>query len=812
MFMKWTPLLISLLLFVPYMDLGHGDSNIINIHGEKILAFPAGAEVNVKVLDGKVEVKKFCGMFHGERSIIVCLRSEEGKVRIEHKSAAPSPQLYRFLIICPDGWKDAVQPLLKQREEHGMPGIAVGLEEIYDGKYFAVEGRDDAEKIKYFIKNAIENWGVEYVLLVGGRKIGMDERWWLPVRYAYLNDRSSSWEYERRFISDLYYADIYDGNGEFSSWDSNGNGYFAEYDHEVGGKKLRDDVDLFPDVYLGRIPARSRIELERVVKNMVEYENNPSPEFNNVVLCGGDLYLHDPWDVAEGEHMLDAIAGKMKGYAIEKIYASQELNARKINEAINSGAGFVFFEGAGNHHLWATHPKDDEKWIFYYERNILQLRNKYLPIVMTSGARLGEFNKTRECFNWFFVAKGKAVASVGSTGLCWIGHGPNITTMFLGNLHLRMAEKMGKRITIGEAWGESIVEYLCNFSWDGVANAFHMKAAEELEIFGDPALKIGGYEVHEKILFPNHILHVGGSGYGNYSHIQDALDDAMDGDTILVHPGIYKENLSIEKSVRMVGENATIKTRGIAVYADDVTIDNFSIAGYGAGNGIICHGNHVFITNNEMHGFNNSIFVYGDECFINDNIVRNSRCGVWLNGSRRVEIENNTIKDIWYGVWGEKACNTSITHNNFSYNHWYAVWMEGQSGLIQSNTFIHNWYSVYFYNSAHFTLEANKIRSNIHGLQFVNSSFNIIRENVIERNEHYGIYFGWRSNGNSITGNDFINNAQNARDDGKNAWDRNYWSDYIGLKFRILYLLHFPHYIPSLSFDWHPAISPQNIY
>jgi len=177
-----------------------------------------------------------------------------------------------------------------------------------------------------------------------------------------------------------------------------------------------------------------------------------------------------------------------------------------------------------------------------------------------------------------------------------------------------------------------------------------------------------------------------------------------------------------------------------------------------------------------------------------------------------VEIENNTIKDIWYGVWGEKACNTSITHNNFSYNHWYAVWMEGQSGLIQSNTFIHNWYSVYFYNSAHFTLEGNKIRSNIHGPQFVNSSFNIIRENVIERNEHYGIYFGWRSNGNSITGNDFINNAQNARDDGKNAWDGNYWSDYMGLKYRILYLLHIPHYIPSLSFDWHPAISPQNIY
>mgnify|MGYP001636576991 CR=1 FL=1 len=37
-------------------------------------------------------------------------------------------------------------------------------------------------------------------------------------------------------------------------------------------------------------------------------------------------------------------------------------------------------------------------------------------------------------------------------------------------------------------------------------------------------------------------LYVGGAGPGNYTTIQDAIDDASDGDTIVVYPGIYYEH------------------------------------------------------------------------------------------------------------------------------------------------------------------------------------------------------------------------------------------------------------------------------
>ena len=437
----------------------------------------------------------------------------------------------------------------------------------------------------------------------------------------------------------------------------------------------------------------------------------------------------------------------------------------------------------------------------------MQLRNEYKPVVLTSGAHLGQFNKSRECFNWFFVSKGKAIATIGPTGLCWIGHGKNVTEMFLGNLHLRICEKFSNERLLGEIWGEAIIEYLCNFSWRNVAKAFHMKAVEETEIFGDPTLKTGGYKF-ESIF--NKTLHVGGNGENNYTNIQDAINDAEDGDTIIVHFGIYNENLSIDKSVTIIGIDAKIKTGNIFLYSSNIKIRGFSIEGYRKGEGILCYGESCIIKNNEIYSFYRGVMVYGSNCIICGNEIKNNECGIYLNSSLNSEIEGNEIHNNWYGVWGEDAENPLILKNNFSYNEWYGVWMEGNGGNISGNNFYRNWYSIYLYNSVNFFVYSNRIELNMHGPQFVNSSFNSFIKNMVERNEHYGIYFGWRSNSNYITKNNFIENAQNARNDGKNSFNKNYWDDYIGLKIKILAYMHIPYYIQKLSFDWNPELEPHN--
>ena len=81
-------------------------------------------------------------------------------------------------------------------------------------------------------------------------------------------------------------------------------------------------------------------------------------------------------------------------------------------------------------------------------------------------------------------------------------------------------------------------------------------------------------------------LFVGGTGGGNYSKIQYAIDNASSGDTIYVFDGDYYEMLVINKSVSITGNgSATTRiyndTGGylIEIAANDVNISGLTIDG-----------------------------------------------------------------------------------------------------------------------------------------------------------------------------------------------------------------------------------------
>jgi hypothetical protein len=92
-------------------------------------------------------------------------------------SIADSNENYNLIIITPTNFFEGLQPLVDHKESHSVSTKIVTLEDIYNSFYFPVEGKDDAEKIKNFIKNSIENWNTEYVMLVGGKEE-------MPVRHS----------------------------------------------------------------------------------------------------------------------------------------------------------------------------------------------------------------------------------------------------------------------------------------------------------------------------------------------------------------------------------------------------------------------------------------------------------------------------------------------------------------------------------------------------------------------------------------------------------------------------------------------------
>ena len=736
---------------------------------------------------------------------------------------------YDLVIISPSIFVHELQKFVEFKEKHNIKTKLVDLNEIYNDKYFKCKGCDEPEKIKYFIKEAYDNWGIKYVLLVGSSKL-------LPVRYSHLNDRSSTWEYERKIISDLYYADIYDKNGNFSSWDSNGNGYYGEYDHEIGNKKYTDEVDLIPEIAIGRLACRNIIELKNVIKKIISYESGTATK--KVLLACGDSYPNDPCgDIPEGQYLGDAIADEMDGFNAIKLYPPK--NAMQITREINSGVDLAVFEGAGGHHLWATHEYDNEKWIYYHEVDMKFLFNTRYPLILTSGARLAKFDEKKECFNWAFVGcEHGAVASIGSTGLCWTAHGENVTEFYLGNLHLKLFQEYKDAVYLGDMWRNAITSYLHSFDWQGnVEKGFHIKAAEELELFGDPSMKINkeyqqireddtikterdifrGYNTEREksslwnslgnmqritdILSEGKTLYVGGSGPGNYTRIQDAVDDAQEGYTIIVFNGTYHENVMVDKEITLVSKNATLI--GYFDLDSPLVLDGFSIDG--TNYSIRCRGQDVEIRNNTIHAYYGVILEDASHVEIYGNSFE-CKYAVFIERSPFCRVYQNTFHNNWYGVWAEYSHFLMVQDNNFSSNRWYTVWLDRcDNSTIEDNFFYKNWYSIFLYHTDDCMVQRNNIVHNEHGPQVVASNRNLLKNNNIFFNEHYGVYTGNMSEDNRIVQNNIVDNAHNARDDGKSLWDGNYWSDYIGLKIGILRFIGFPYRVKKSNFDWHPA-------
>ena len=111
------------------------------------------------------------------------------------------PDEYDFLILTPTEFESALQPLVDHKNNLDPPvkTILVTLDDIPS------QGNDEQESIKYYIKDAIENWGITYVLLVGSWVEVEDEPpdsqyAKFPIRKAYIpSDPHEDW-----FPSDLY--------------------------------------------------------------------------------------------------------------------------------------------------------------------------------------------------------------------------------------------------------------------------------------------------------------------------------------------------------------------------------------------------------------------------------------------------------------------------------------------------------------------------------------------------------------------------------------------------------------------------------
>jgi len=180
-------------------------------------------------------------------------------------------------------------------------------------------------------------------------------------------------------------------------------------------------------------------------------------------------------------------------------------------------------------------------------------------------------------------------------------------------------------------------------------------------------------------------LYVGGSGPGNYTTIQDAIDNASNGDTVYVYrqEPYYWENVVINKAISLVGDQHRVSLQAydqwlpaIRIVHDYVKVDGFRIMYEGPGSlyaFIVKDVSNVNITNCDL---------YTGMCTISFNNVSNSSIfhnffdlieiyegGIRLSGGNGNIIQENHF-DNHFGydlVITDNAKNMLIANNNFSF-------------------------------------------------------------------------------------------------------------------------------------------------
>ncbi len=308
----------------------------------------------------------------------------------------------------------------------------------------------------------------------------------------------------------------------------------------------------------------------------------------------------------------------------------------------------------------------------------------------------------------------------------------------------------------------------------------------------------------------------------DFSTINAAISNALQGDTIIVKSGIYHENLIIDKPISLAGEDkATTIIDGngkgtvIWINADDTSINGFTVQNSGfnftdsgiysnsseganlSGNLIASNNIGIYLSesgksilrNNTLKGnkFNFGVYSSSLDGYIQDidesNTIDGRPISYLVNqAGKQTPIDAGYIAAInCTGITVEEACVDKNWQNIlFAYT---------KNSTITNVTSTLGMDSIWLLESTNCTLQNINVTGNVWGgIALVNSSGCTVQSNTLKSNGGYGMFLSDSSN-NLFYHNNFIDNPRQAwlYGENSNSWDNgysnggNYWDNYTGV-------------------------------
>ena len=263
-------------------------------------------------------------------------------------------------------------------------------------------------------------------------------------------------------------------------------------------------------------------------------------------------------------------------------------------------------------------------------------------------------------------------------------------------------------------------------------------------------------------------LYVGGSGEGNYSTIQSAINDANHGDTVFVYDDSspYYEQVTVNKAINLIGEdkNTTVIESNELCGIIRIEWEEVNVSGFTIRLGIPPADSNYW-----------GIIIDAWYCNVSGNIVTNTYLGIFLWRSPLNRIYDNIITDNTYGIGASRPYGNYIYQNNITKNREGITFSEeSRYNFIYENIIWNNEIGI------HIQFPLGDISDNY-----------IFLNNILYNQEGLKIRGQYQFSipeDNHIYQNNFIGNIQyNARitgPPGLNYWDDkgvgNYWDDYTG--------------------------------
>jgi parallel beta-helix repeat protein len=149
----------------------------------------------------------------------------------------------------------------------------------------------------------------------------------------------------------------------------------------------------------------------------------------------------------------------------------------------------------------------------------------------------------------------------------------------------------------------------------------------------------------------------------NYTTIQEAINAVDNGSIIHVKSGIYLENVRLNKSITLVGENAQTTIIDGNYKGDVLDVVNI-ITGADIGNFTIRNAGPL-----PTPGWSGISVSSSSNVKIHDCVVRNCTNGLEMKGSSQIEAGYNTITNNSYGILISSSGACFFYANNVSYNY-----------------------------------------------------------------------------------------------------------------------------------------------